>query len=167
MLSQEFGLGAQVRWWGGKLRTPSQFSNPLWLTYDCKALDYKSKDCIYDYLTSLTADTTRDPFDAIIDCVGDDTLFHRSPGYLKATGKLFSIEGGPLGGLTLKRLPVILGGTPRPFVNVFSKPSTASINMVVGWIEKGWIKELPVDSTFQMDDAIQVYNAEAEFSVYC
>ncbi|CAI6061898.1 unnamed protein product [Clonostachys chloroleuca] len=122
-----------------------------------EAFDYKSKDCIYDYLTSLTADTTRDPFDAIIDCVGDDTLFHRSPGYLKATGKFFSIEGGPLGGLTLKRLPVILGGTPRPFVNVFSKPSTASINMVVGWIEKGWIKELPVDSTFQMDDAIQAF----------
>ncbi|CAG9951542.1 unnamed protein product [Clonostachys rosea f. rosea IK726] len=122
-----------------------------------EALDYKSKDSIYDYLTSLTADPTRGPFDAIIDCVGDDTLFHRSPGYLKGSGKFLSIEGGPWGGLTLKRLPVVLGGTPRPFVNVFSKPSTASMNMVVGWIEKGWIKELPVDSTFQMDDAIEAF----------
>ncbi|CAG9989451.1 unnamed protein product [Clonostachys byssicola] len=122
-----------------------------------EALDYKSEDSIYDYLNSLTADRKRGPFDAIIDCVGDDTLFHRSPGYLKATGKFFSIEGGPMGGLTLKKLPVILGGTPRPFINVFSKPSTASMKMVVGWIEKGWIKELPVDSTFQMDDAIQAF----------
>ncbi|CAH0056141.1 unnamed protein product [Clonostachys solani] len=122
-----------------------------------EALDYNAHESTYDYLSSISADPTRGQFDAIIDCVGDDTLFHRSPGYLKATSKFFSIEGGPVGHLTLKRLPVILGGTPRTFVNVFSKPSTASMNMVIGWVENGWIKELPVDSTFQMDDAIQAF----------
>ncbi|VUC24946.1 unnamed protein product [Clonostachys rosea] len=122
-----------------------------------EVLDYKAHESIYDHLSSIAADPTRGPFDAIIDCVGDDTLFHRSPGYLKVNGKFLSIEGGPLGHLTLKRLPAILGGTPRGFVNVFSKPTPVSVNMVIGWIERGWMKELPVDSTFQMDDAIQAF----------
>lgn len=85
------------------------------------------------------------------------TLYHRSPGYLKPEGKFLEIEAGPMAifGLT-SWWPVILGGTPRAFENVFSAPSGASAREAASWVEKGWIKEVPVDSTFEMDQALQV-----------
>lgn len=50
----------------------------------------------------------------------------------------------------------MLGGTPRTRIDIFSKPSGFSARGVLNFFEKGWIKEVPVDSTFEMGDAVKV-----------
>lgn len=121
-----------------------------------EVVDYTAHKSLYDHLSSICAAPGNGPFDAIFDCVGNMTLYHRSPGYLKPEGKFLEIEAGPMAifGLT-SWWPVILGGTPRAFENVFSAPSGASAREAASWVEKGWIKEVPVDSTFEMDQALQ------------
>lgn len=61
----------------------------------------------------------------------------------------------------------MLGGTPRARINIFSYPSGDSAKDAAAWIEKGWIKEVPVDSTFEMDDALQVNSLERKTCCYC
>ena len=87
--------------------------------------------------------------------MGDETLFRQSPGYLKPTGKFLSISGG-YGRMIKSKIPVILGGTPRSFSLVMNSPSGALAKEVVGWVEKEWIKEVPIDSTYAMEDVLEV-----------
>lgn len=95
-------------------------------------------------------------FDAVVDCVGSIELCHKSSGYLKPGGKYISIEGSFFLQLKSNYLPDILGGTPRPYKSIMTYPSGALAEVVAGWFEKKWIKEVPVDSVFSMDDALQV-----------
>lgn len=95
-------------------------------------------------------------FDKIIDCVGDETLFQKSPGYLKPKGKLLSIAGTGLMLSFKSKLPVMLGGTPRAFSHVNNSPSGAGAKEVAGWFTSGWIKEVPIDSRYNMDDVLKV-----------
>ncbi|KAI1384352.1 zinc alcohol dehydrogenase [Hypoxylon trugodes] len=132
-----------------------------------EVVDYTARESLYDHLTSLYAVSSKGPFDVVVDCVGDETLYHRSHGYLKPDGKFLSIEAGPFGFLQQFKnnyWPVILGGTPATFINILSKPSGYSAKEVVNLFEKGWIREVPVDSTFEMNNVIQVnyYNAKAD-----
>lgn len=122
-------------------------------------MDYTAHESsLYEYLSSMsTKPGSSRPFDAIIDCVGDETLYHRSPGYLKPDGRYISIESGPFGYFKLSNWwPVMLGGTPRTRIDIFSKPSGFSARGVLNFFKKGWIKEVPVDSTFEMGDAVKV-----------
>lgn len=129
-------------------------------------MDYNAHTSLYDFLSSISKAPGDRPFDAVIDCVGDDTLYQSSPGYLKPDGRYLSIEAGPFGVLKLCRWwPVMFGGTPRAFINVMSYPSGSSAKEVVSWFEKGWIKEIPIDSTFDMGDAIQVSSLETGISL--
>ncbi|KFA46173.1 hypothetical protein S40293_03753 [Stachybotrys chartarum IBT 40293] len=119
-------------------------------------VDYTAHASLYDCLDSLYAAPEKESFGVIFDCVGDDTLFHRSPKYLKVDGKFLSIEAGPFGFLKfINWQPVILGGTPRNFLSVFSSPSANSAREVATWFNKGWIKEVPVDSLFAMEDVLE------------
>ncbi|KAI0142882.1 zinc alcohol dehydrogenase [Xylariaceae sp. FL1272] len=123
-----------------------------------EVVDYAAHESLYDYLTSSS--TAKKPFDCIFDCVGDDTLYWRSPGYLKEHGTFISIERGPFGifAQTLfNHWPRLLGGIPRKYVNVFSRPSGSSAQQVVELFEKGWIREVPVDSMFEMADALKAF----------
>ncbi|KFA80955.1 hypothetical protein S40288_09578 [Stachybotrys chartarum IBT 40288] len=125
-------------------------------TWFLQFVDYTAHASVYDYLDSLYAAPEKESFGVIFDCVGDDTLFYRSPKYLKVDGKFLSIEAGPFGFLRfINWQPVILGGTPRNFVSVFSSPSANSAREVVTWFNKGWIKEVPVDSLFAMEDVLE------------
>ncbi|KAI1467187.1 uncharacterized protein F4812DRAFT_431561 [Daldinia caldariorum] len=36
-------------------------------------------------------------------------------------------------------------------------PSGASAKDIVNWFEKGWVNEVPVDSSYEMDNALQTY----------
>jgi NADPH:quinone reductase-like Zn-dependent oxidoreductase len=121
-----------------------------------QVVDYTACVSLYNHLSSLYAEPTGQSFDAIFDCVGNDTLFHRSPSYLRADGKFLSIAAGPFGYFKLMNWPVMLGGTPRAYISVFSAPSGDSAKEVVGWFDKSWIKEVPIDSMFGMNNALQV-----------
>ena len=86
-------------------------------------------------------------------------MYRNSPGYLKTDGKYLNIAQGPPGFISqfkFNHWPVILGGTPRTFTNIFSPPSVSAAKEVVSWFKQGWIKEAPIDSVFEMDDAQQV-----------
>jgi NADPH:quinone reductase-like Zn-dependent oxidoreductase len=100
--------------------------------------------------------------DAIFDCVGTQALYQNSPSYLKPNGMVINI--GALEGvgsvacnmLFNTFLPVWLGGVPRRYV-MFSTPPTrddAIYNLHL--IEEGQLR-IPVDSVFEMKDAIQAY----------
>ncbi|KAI1358410.1 zinc alcohol dehydrogenase [Xylaria arbuscula] len=129
-----------------------------------EVVDYTAHDDLYGHLTSLTMSAGRRPFDAIFDCVGHDMLYYRSPGYLKVDGKYHNIAQGPLGFIAEFKFnywPVILGGIPRTYSSVFSNPSGASAQEVVNWYEQGCIKEVPIDSVFEMEDALKAFEALA------
>ncbi|KAH7304667.1 hypothetical protein B0I35DRAFT_484234 [Stachybotrys elegans] len=120
-------------------------------------VDYQACTSLPDYLSSICAGPNGRAFDAIFDCVGNDELFYRSPTYLQVRGKFLSIEAGPFGIFKLMNWPLVLGGTPRTYQSVFSRPSGDHAEEVLAWFNKGWIKEVPVDSIFEMEDAIQAF----------
>ncbi|KAH7136929.1 zinc alcohol dehydrogenase [Dactylonectria estremocensis] len=119
-----------------------------------EVIDYTAHKSLYAHLSTSYKDA---PFDYIIDCIGDQTLFKKSPGYLKSKGKFLCIAGGPLSGITWKILPVMLGGTSRTYMQVMNSPSGSNAREVASWVEKGWIKEVAIDSTFDTGDAIKAY----------
>ncbi|KAI1303988.1 zinc alcohol dehydrogenase [Xylaria venustula] len=130
-----------------------------------EVVDYTAHDDLYSHLDSLTSSTGKRPFDAIFDCVGDDMLYYRSPGYLKTDGKYHSIARGPFGFITqfkFNHWPVILGGIPRTYSSVFSNPAGTSARDVVSWFEQGCIKEIPVESVFEIDDALEAFEMLAK-----
>ena len=118
-------------------------------------MDYTAHSSISDHLSSLCT-TKKQPFDAVFDCVGNDTLFHRSQGFLKVDGKFLSIAAGPFGVFKFMNWPPALGGISQKFISVFSAPSGDSAREVVGWFNKGWIREVPIDTIFAMEDALKV-----------
>ncbi|KAI8966888.1 GroES-like protein [Daldinia sp. FL1419] len=123
-----------------------------------EVVDYTAHKSLPEYFTSLCTAPGNKPFDAIIDCVGNEELYTRSPKYLKTEGKYLDIEPGPFGYFKLGNWrPVILGGTPRTRVNIMSAPSGDSARDIAKWFEKGWVDEVPVDSTYEMDDAVRAY----------
>ncbi|KAI1356105.1 zinc alcohol dehydrogenase [Xylaria sp. FL0043] len=125
-----------------------------------EVVDYTAHDDLYGHISSLTKSSGNRPFDAIFDCVGDDKLYYRSPGYLKTDGKYHSIERGPFGFITqfkFNHWPVLLGGIPRTYSSVFSNPSGSSAREVVSWFERGCIKEVPIDSVFELKDALKAF----------
>ncbi|KAI1661750.1 GroES-like protein [Daldinia decipiens] len=127
-----------------------------------EVIDYNVHKSLPEYLASVCAEPGARPFDAIINAMNNEPLYNHSPKYLKPDGKYLDIEGGPLGFLKLNNWwPVILGGTPRTRINIMSNPSGDSAKDAAAWIEKGWIKEVPIDSTFEMEDALQAYERMA------
>jgi NADPH:quinone reductase-like Zn-dependent oxidoreductase len=120
-------------------------------------VDYIAHVSLYNLFDSLCAASERQSFSIIFDCVCDDTLFHRSLKYVKVDGKLFSMETGPFGLLKFTNWhTVILVGTPRNSVSVFSSPTANSEREVAAWFNKCWIKEVPVDSLFAMEDVLEI-----------
>ncbi len=100
------------------------------------------------------------PLDFIFDCVGNQALFGESVGYLKPKGRFISIVGGPSQGIVpvirSKLIPTVLGGTPRLFMIVALFPSGARAKDVAGWVKKGFINEILIDSEFSMEEAVKV-----------
>ena len=118
-----------------------------------KVVDYTSLDSLYIHLATKYDDA---PFDAIIDCVGDENLYKQSPAYLKSDGKFLSITGGWLPLMKSKVLPRLLGGTPRSYLRIMNSPSGKGAREVAAWLEKGWVKEVPIDTIYDMKNALEV-----------
>ncbi|GAP92899.1 putative zinc alcohol dehydrogenase [Rosellinia necatrix] len=127
-------------------------------------VDYTAHEDLYAHLSSLTTSSGGRPFDAIFDCVGDNMLYYRSPGYLKVDGKYHNIEQGPLGFISqfkFNHWPVLLGGIPRTYSSVFSNPAGSSAREVVQWFNRGCIKEFPIHSVLEMEDTLKAFKMSA------
>lgn len=116
-------------------------------------IDYTAHESLYSHLQTSYNSA---PFDAILDCRGSEALYRNCPGYLKSGGKFFTIESGLLSTVKFMMHPTMLGGTPRKFVSCMNSPSGESAKVAATWVEKGWIKEIPIDSTYDMDNAVKV-----------
>lgn len=114
-------------------------------------------DPLHAYLAKQYSEV---PFDYIFDCVGHQVLFDYSPGYLATTGKVISLVGGASHGVWpfLKNCmwPGFLGGTPRTYKILGLKPSGELQRQVVKWFDEGLIKEVPIDSEYDMEDVLKV-----------
>ena len=116
-----------------------------------------------DPLPIYLADQYRgNPFDFVFDCVGSQPLFVNSPAYLKPEGAVINIgvlEGAFMTGIYSIQnmfLPTWLGGVPRRYI-MFSTPPTREDAIHVGrLIEEGKL-HVPVDSVFDMEDAVSAY----------
>lgn len=120
-------------------------------------IDYKAYGDLYAHLTDtyLTGG-----MDLIVDCVGDDTFFRRSPSYLQASGKFLSIVGraqGIYSFLMHQVRPTMLGGTPRSYKILGLAPSGTGAREVAKLVDEGLIGEVLVDSEYGMDDALLAY----------
>ncbi|KAF7563243.1 hypothetical protein G7046_g849 [Stylonectria norvegica] len=115
-----------------------------------EVIDYTIHDSLYEYLRNTFR---TQPFDAILDCVGDDKLYKESTEYLKPGKGFYTIGSDPLIGLKYKILPFMMGGGPRPFHAVMNSPSGRGAKEAAEWFNKGLVKEVPIDSTFEMGEA--------------
>ncbi|KAK8076635.1 Zinc-type alcohol dehydrogenase-like protein C16A3.02c [Apiospora phragmitis] len=125
-------------------------------------IDYTAHQDLYRAIAESTQDHG---VDLVVDCVGDDALYTRSPGYLRPDGRFLSIVGGASQGiypfLMHQIRPVLLGGTPRHYKILGMAPSGAGAREVAGWIEKGDLREILVDSEFAMDEVLEAYEKVA------
>jgi NADPH:quinone reductase-like Zn-dependent oxidoreductase len=98
--------------------------------------------------------------DYVFDCAGSQELYSHSPRYLREGGKFITIVGGRSQGIVPfvrnKLRPVLLGGTPRPFSLLGLSPAGDIAREVAGWVEKGWVRETPIDQVYEMEDALKV-----------
>ncbi|KAJ5827389.1 Polyketide synthase enoylreductase [Penicillium robsamsonii] len=122
-------------------------------------IDYREHEPLPAYLAQQYGDK---PFDFLLDCVGTQALFVNSPAYLKPDGAVVNI--GMLEGtyvttwniLLNSWLPTCLGGVPRRYIMFSTPPSYDDAVYLARLIEEGRLR-IPVDSVFQMKDAINAY----------
>lgn len=99
----------------------------------------------------------------MLDCVGTQALFVNSPAYLKAEGAVINI--GILEGIAVTTcnvvfnswLPTWLGGVPRRYI-MFSTPPSRDDAVYLGRLVEDGSLRIPVDSVFDMEDAVGAYN---------
>jgi NADPH:quinone reductase-like Zn-dependent oxidoreductase len=121
---------------------------------------------IFDKLSSLSSSSNdAAPFDAIIDCVGNEELYRQSSAYLEQGGRFLTIAANPLLSLKYPFLPVLFGGIPRSYTHVMGKTGGAAAQEVAEWFEKGLVNTVPIDSIVEMDQAAQVILPRFKFYI--
>ncbi|CAI6092690.1 unnamed protein product [Clonostachys chloroleuca] len=123
-----------------------------------QVLDFESAESIPDLLSS----TYGEDIDTVFDCVGDSSLYKNSASFLKRSGVYVGIPGDGsklFYGPSLKRnaLPEFLGGGPRHYKAVHLSPSGDLQREAVRLADQGIITEVPIDSMFCMDQAVEAY----------
>lgn len=120
-------------------------------------VDYKDHDSLEAFLAKQYGSA---PFNVIYDCVGSTTLFEESDKYLKSGSNFINIVGTRsrgIGGILRDHvLPIALGGTPRNLRHVSCSPTGILMKEVVQWVDDSLVKEVPLDSEFAMEDAVEV-----------
>ncbi|KAK4248283.1 hypothetical protein C7999DRAFT_40560 [Corynascus novoguineensis] len=123
-----------------------------------EVVDYRAHDPLEGH---LAAKFGSQPFDAIFDCTGNETLYSCSPGYLKPEGKFTTIVGGWSQGvipyIKYKLRPVLLGGTPRNYHLFLLSASGTIAREVASLVERGLIKEAIIDSEFSMEQTVEAF----------
>ena len=126
--------------------------------YIYKIVDYTQHSSIEHHLAQKFGN---EPFDIIFECTDSgDALFARADEYLKPDGRFVSVIGGWSQGvvpfLFNKLRPVMLGGTPRSYDIFLLTASGAITKHVAQYVESGIIKDVPIDSEFPMEQAVEV-----------
>ncbi|KAH8692264.1 hypothetical protein BGW36DRAFT_400318 [Talaromyces proteolyticus] len=122
-------------------------------------IDYHKHNPLPAYLAHQYGDK---PFDFVLDCVGTQALFVNSPAYLKTEGAVVNIGVLEGIGVTARNmlfnswLPTWLGGVPRRYIMFSTPPARDDTVYLVHLIEEGRVR-IPVDSVFDMEDAILAY----------
>ncbi|VUC24221.1 unnamed protein product [Clonostachys rosea] len=121
-------------------------------------LDFESTESIPDLLSS----TYGEDIDTVFDCVGNSSLYKNSASFLKRSGVYVGLPGDGsklFYGPSLKRnaLPEFLGGGPRHYKAVHLSPSGDLQREAVRLADQGIITEVPIDSMFCMDQAVEAY----------
>jgi NADPH:quinone reductase-like Zn-dependent oxidoreductase len=109
------------------------------------------------------------PFSAVIDAVGVQTIFDHSPKYLSAEGSFVSVgvmsKDYSLGNMlhaTWKIAmnlywPRLFGGVPRPYIQKTASVDSPGLEALRDLLVSGHLKVIQ-DSTFQLEDALKVSN---------
>lgn len=129
-----------------------------------QVIDYKSLPSVHRHLASTYSN---DKFDAIIDCFGDQELFHNCAGYLKP-GKPYIAVGVASSEKTFVALlrtiglmvsnslwPAILGGVDRPYKCIAALANSKDMERLSAIIKDGKLK-IPIDSNWEMGDGLKV-----------
>ncbi|KAK4234098.1 hypothetical protein C8A03DRAFT_38140 [Achaetomium macrosporum] len=122
-------------------------------------IDYRKHDPLPAYLEQHYGDK---PFDFVLDCVGSQALFVHSPAYLKPEGAVINIGAlesfsrTAFNVLLNRWLPTWLGGVPRRYVMFSTPPRRDDAVYVARLVEEGRLR-VPVDSVFDMEDAVRAY----------
>ncbi|KAI8649911.1 PKS-ER domain-containing protein [Fusarium sp. Ph1] len=124
-----------------------------------EVVDYRQVKSVPGFLTETYG---KGLFDAILDTVGSQELFTKSPGYLKPDGIVVNVgegneETGQLGfilqALRNTHQPSFLGGIPRKYIT-FSAPLTgANAERLASLAEEGKMRVF-IDSSFHFKDAL-------------
>jgi NADPH:quinone reductase-like Zn-dependent oxidoreductase len=130
-------------------------------------IDYKAHDSLTKYLTEKYG---AEPFDIILDTVGNQELYTKSPGYLKADGALVNVginEGVKTMLLWGKNamLPTALGGVPRKYVMFTTVLDMRMSGIVADLAEAKKLKTI-VAQTFKMEDALEVCGLPSSISFH-
>ncbi|KAH7089980.1 chaperonin 10-like protein [Paraphoma chrysanthemicola] len=121
-----------------------------------------------DLVPKLVREYGDERFDVLIDAVGIQEVFDNCPDFLKE-GKPYVTVGPKLGdytyssmlsmiGATAKNLlwPKILGGTPRPYVQVAAAATQVSMKELAEMVEKGVLK-VHVGTLVEWDKTMEAY----------
>ncbi|KAH8660273.1 hypothetical protein BX600DRAFT_499479 [Xylariales sp. PMI_506] len=126
-----------------------------------EVIDYTAAASTPVALLTLSSSPNFTSFDVIIDCVGNEELYRHSPAYLNPAGRFLTIAGNLLLSFKYPYLPVFLGGIPRSYTHVVSQGGGAAAREVANWFEKGLVKNTPIDSIFDMENAVQAFERSA------
>ncbi|OJD35339.1 nad-p-binding protein [Diplodia corticola] len=103
-------------------------------------------------------------FDAVLDCVGTQVLFERSPGFLKEGGVFVSV--GAMEGMAATLFwnvpvnywwPRALGGTPRKYIFQQTPMTTERREELIKLVQEGKLKKA-VDNVFDMENVLGAYD---------
>ncbi|KAH7073463.1 chaperonin 10-like protein [Paraphoma chrysanthemicola] len=121
-----------------------------------------------DLVPRLVREYGDERFDVLIDAVGIQEVFNNCPGFLRE-GKPYVTVGPKLGeytyssmlsmiGTTAKNVlwPKILGGTPRPYVQVAATSTQVSMTELAEMVEKGVLK-VHVGTLVEWDKTMDAY----------
>ncbi|KAK4223050.1 hypothetical protein QBC38DRAFT_60306 [Podospora fimiseda] len=148
------GLGAERVWGicsGGNRRLVEGFG--------AEVIDYTQHKYIEEHLAQKFAN---DKLDIVFECAENhNTLFSKAEGFLKKDGKFISVVGGWSQGVVPfvmnKLTPVVFGGVSRNYEIFLLSASGKIANKVKECVERGVIKEFPVDSEFEMGEVVKAF----------
>lgn len=128
-------------------------------------IDYKAHDSLTKYLAEKYG---AEPFDIILDTVGNQELYTKSPEYLKPDGPVVNVginEGVKTMLLWGKNaiLPPALGGVPRKYV-MFTTVLDMRMSGIVADLAEAKKLKAVVAQTFEMEDALEVCDCPVPIS---
>lgn len=123
-------------------------------------IDYRVQAPLHDYLSKNYGS---EPFDTILDTIGTQLLFEKSPAFLKPNGKFINVgamEGFGTGLWSMAKntlWPRLLGGIPRSYTFQQTNPDQKTMHYLTRLVEEGKLIVI-IDNVFEMEDALQVSN---------